>query len=728
MMEKRTFAKIFTGDITSGSQQVSLSGITIPQIQRDYAQGRDMEDVKKIRTRFLLNIKKAVTDGGVPLTLDFIYGDIDANGVLLPLDGQQRLTTLFLLHWYAAQKDGVSDAEQAFLSRFTYKTRPSASAFCEKLVRFRPTFSSVLSAEIFDQAWFPSGWRADPTIDSMLVMLDAIDEHFKDVSGLWKRLVQDDAISFYFLPIKNMGLTDEIYVKMNSRGKPLTTFEHVKADLEGRLEKIDAKRAEEIAHKMDVEWSNMLWDLRSSNVIDDMFLRYFRYLCDIMCYMDGSTPYGRVDRDDYSLSEEYFGDVALANGKAIGHMDFFEKCFDIWCKENKQPGGIDGFFKRCESDSKLLETATGGNYFVECLQGYSYGDKGKFTFAKRIMLYAFIHYLLNKEAISEDAFKRRIRIVRNLVDNSSNEMSDSATRVGGNRIPAILRVVDSIIEFGEVPESGTVSFNAYQLEEEARKIKWLAENPSHSSSLFALEDHRLLYGRIGIVGLDHPERFERFAALFDRRDFDCVDCAMMAISDIMLVDGRGGSRYQGGSARAELAWKELFHRDAQSLGNIKIALGGLLQEANSQTDDALRKLAESYLIDCQSKCKFDWRYYYIMYHEFRPGKSGKYIWDENRDCNPYVFRVVQASRFDSSNSYSPYLKVAENKGFGSVRTSIHNGDNLQLNDGRRVFVNNEAFVIKDGDAESVVDEWRIDQDEGLDAVDRIQLLLGKINK
>ena len=37
-------------------------------------------------------------------------------------------------------------------------------------------------------------------------------------------------------------------------------------------------------------------------------------------------------------------------------------------------------------------------------------------------------------------------------------------------------------------------------------------------------------------------------------------------------------------------------------------------------------------------------------------------------------------------------------------------------------------MIKDGDAESVVDEWRIEQDKGLDAVDRIQLLLGKINK
>ena len=41
---------------------------------------------------------------GEPVTLDFVYGDIDANGVMTPLDGQQRLTTLFLLHWYAARK------------------------------------------------------------------------------------------------------------------------------------------------------------------------------------------------------------------------------------------------------------------------------------------------------------------------------------------------------------------------------------------------------------------------------------------------------------------------------------------------------------------------------------------------------------------------------------------------------------------------------------------------
>ena len=36
-----------------------------------------------------------------------MYGDIDENGRMTPLDGQQRLTTLFLLHVYAAKKENI---------------------------------------------------------------------------------------------------------------------------------------------------------------------------------------------------------------------------------------------------------------------------------------------------------------------------------------------------------------------------------------------------------------------------------------------------------------------------------------------------------------------------------------------------------------------------------------------------------------------------------------------
>ena len=88
--------------------------IEIPLIQRDYAQGRPT--VKDIREEFLNTLQQAFmldpNDNALPLNLDFIYGSSvgkseksDSPTCFQPLDGQQRLTTLFLLHWYLAWRD-----------------------------------------------------------------------------------------------------------------------------------------------------------------------------------------------------------------------------------------------------------------------------------------------------------------------------------------------------------------------------------------------------------------------------------------------------------------------------------------------------------------------------------------------------------------------------------------------------------------------------------------------
>jgi len=79
--------------------------IEIPLIQRDYAQGRINENVNRIRERFLDTLCKALLPGATAVDLDFVFGDVvvgtDVNqGKFYPLDGQQRLTTLFLLHCY----------------------------------------------------------------------------------------------------------------------------------------------------------------------------------------------------------------------------------------------------------------------------------------------------------------------------------------------------------------------------------------------------------------------------------------------------------------------------------------------------------------------------------------------------------------------------------------------------------------------------------------------------
>src|SRR5258708_35631768 len=85
--------------------------IEVPLIQRDYAQGRDGQ--KDVRDEFLKALYGALSlppgDPNLPLNLDFVYGSMEGQDKksFLPLDGQQRLTTLFLLHWYLAWHDGA---------------------------------------------------------------------------------------------------------------------------------------------------------------------------------------------------------------------------------------------------------------------------------------------------------------------------------------------------------------------------------------------------------------------------------------------------------------------------------------------------------------------------------------------------------------------------------------------------------------------------------------------
>jgi len=95
--------------------------IEIPIIQRDYAQGRIGKE--KLREKFLMDMKDAL-DGKLSnndkvLKLDFVYGSVE-NECLNPLDGQQRLTTLWLLHWFIAFKAGKLSESNNIFKRFSY--------------------------------------------------------------------------------------------------------------------------------------------------------------------------------------------------------------------------------------------------------------------------------------------------------------------------------------------------------------------------------------------------------------------------------------------------------------------------------------------------------------------------------------------------------------------------------------------------------------------------------
>ena len=197
--------------------------VEIPVIQRDYAQGR--EDQHIVRDDFLKSLHDALClpreDSTLPLDLDFVYGSI-VNGSFQPLDGQQRLTTLFLLHWYLAWVDGCSEDLRTRIvtsgrSRFSYEVRPSSRDFINAFANYMPDISvgecEDIVGMITDQPWYFRSWRFDPTIRAALSMLDRMHEVFRKTSGLYARLIDETApaITFQLLDLEQFDLSDDLY-------------------------------------------------------------------------------------------------------------------------------------------------------------------------------------------------------------------------------------------------------------------------------------------------------------------------------------------------------------------------------------------------------------------------------------------------------------------------------------------------------------------------------------
>lgn len=714
-----SFVDIFDTTFSEGQDTVKLRKIIIPIIQRDYAQGRRDPDIERVRSRFLDSLYNAVV--GEPITLDFVYGDIDADGVLTPLDGQQRLTTLFLLHWYAARKADASKEECAFLSNFGYETRYSARYFCRELTAFVPSFKDVLSDEIVDQAWFPLEWQKDPTISSMLVMLDAIDEKFRDVEDLWEKL-KAGAISFYFLPIKDMGLTDELYIKMNSRGKPLTRFEHFKAELERCMRAVDDASAKRIAQKIDCKWTDMLWHYRNSGfgadddaVTDDEFLRYFHFICDVICYQRGESPQGKSG-DEFDLLTEYFtGD----NETVQRNIATLESYFDCWC-EIEGFSSPSAFLASCMSHAHapgkiVVDASNKIDIFGDCLRSYTdmSGKRRQFPLNRSVLLFAIICYLRNKTSVSNTDFARRLRMINNLIQNSEDEISD---RIDRNRMPAILRQTEVIMCSGTIDEGIENNFNVNQIAEEREKSAFLLDHPDKAELVFKLEDHPMLRGQISIVGLDHVDLADRFASLFTC-DWDLIDCALMSIGNYGQLE-QTKWRHQYGSKGIQTAWRELFHRSANmGFEATRDILVALLNRAETFTNGTLRRITTEFIATCESAREYPWRYYYVKYSSFRPGSYGKYS-NGNADKEPYMYSVLQTRYAWSVSTYMPYLKEAD----AAHLSRDFFGQRLVYGD-VHIFCTNNAFILYDNTTKENIETHEIRQNEkGIDIEDRITVL------
>lgn len=594
--------------------------ILIPKIQRDYAQGRLDRKASEIRDGFLSAIIESLTSSNdKPLLLDFIYGSTHNNTVFTPLDGQQRLTTLFLLHWYLIPREKLSlltiEDKNSLYSRFSYETRISSKDFCNALVAY--SFCDLkkemntqlenigkeiekteikiqeiatkviedksgsdkddlekylieikklqaikknkyLSNCIINQPWFLWYWRKDPTIKAILVMLDELDlrlgKHNEEQREfMWGQLMTEKII-FHLLPLEQFALTDELYVKMNARGKELSSFDIYKSSLEEQMQlnDVDELIQNKWRENVDSNWIDLFWNKLAKpflideitidkqkeyvDSVEDGYLRFFKRMMEYHLFINDNCF--KCDWNDenikryvpfeYEISEnptvveintiinyirDYpFNKIKFKSGDILDLMPLF-------CKTNFFDNNFFEFVINT-FESLIYTIDNNKNDGSDLIEGVNFENNvslfdsfiaENIDYETRVQFFAIIKYFEYNNAISvnKDAFLKRefnswMRIIRNLSTNT-NSFFYNAYDDFLKSIKAIEKWSIVVYKHGDylsindyfVKQDHLEGFNGEQLKEEKTKVELLIDKSiDWEKSIRQAEEHQYFLGQI----------------------------------------------------------------------------------------------------------------------------------------------------------------------------------------------------------------------------------------
>ena len=468
--------------------------IEIPIIQRNYVQGND----KTIRCHFVNYLVNALTQQS-PVELDFVYGAErqdtqltdncapQVGRVLIPLDGQQRLTTLWLLHGYLLALEQVNnnpeqlspeerEAQCQLLARFVYETRQSAKDFCgywlqEVTQRACQELVETPSKYLRNCAWFDPEWEKEGTVTAMLGMLDEVASKRKELQEVpYGRI--SECIRFYYLHIGKFGLSNELYIRMNARGEQLTSFEHFKSSFYKVIQ--EHQSLSTIKEKMEYDWVDALWQYRpkDTHVTDHPFMKCLSFVTEVLhikAYKgeeDYKTPQPVMSKAD-PYTELSLIEIVYQDPDAVTYL---EQTLDY--VENLK--GIQYANLLKDSDEKTLS-------FQEILSQML--TDGLKTVNQRILLYTAIAYLQHHNTV--DGIVPLLRVVRNLSTNTVKQLRElTYIYTSLDALVQVPNIYDYLAHLqGRIP-----GFSDTQLEEEKAKAQLRLARPEVNALLDEIED------------------------------------------------------------------------------------------------------------------------------------------------------------------------------------------------------------------------------------------------
>lgn len=323
-----TLADIFSGD----------NKIVIPDLQRDYCWGGKSYDkenkLQELVPDFITSLidlyKKNRQD---KFTLGLIYGYEEPDFHIQLCDGQQRITTLFLLLGMLNRKaDGefqkylisdfklTEDDEEPYLQ---YAIRESTLYFLSDLVYEFFLKKDLDLEKIKKQDWYFDEYNLDASIVSMIEALKQIKERLTieidlDFADFGHFITNELQMLYYDVGDRTQG--EETFVVINTTGEPLTATENLKPKFINNLSVEKQQEASELWE----EWETFFWKNRhgggtqENDTADKGFLEFFRWLIllssDDESVLESITKGNKVNIDNLQLADiqRYFDIVRFS--------------------------------------------------------------------------------------------------------------------------------------------------------------------------------------------------------------------------------------------------------------------------------------------------------------------------------------------------------------------------------------------------------------------------------
>lgn len=236
------------GDFFFGEQRA----IIIPDSQRDYCWGDPIHtsEHKDLVRGFVNNLIELFSSPHRLVDEDFnlglIYGYEQPSNHIQLCDGQQRITTLFLLVGMLNRHLGNDSLKRFLISEYEenddkephlrYSIRESSLYFlsdlvCRFFIRGNVKFWPLATETIRNSEWYYNDYDQDPSIQSMLRAIGIMEKIISQQSEInWSDfadfILKRLTIMYYDMETRENG--EETFVIINTTGEPLSATENLK--------------------------------------------------------------------------------------------------------------------------------------------------------------------------------------------------------------------------------------------------------------------------------------------------------------------------------------------------------------------------------------------------------------------------------------------------------------------------------------------------------------------